>query len=132
MTVVSFRRTALVVLAAIGAATSLGGCGSADPSGGDAPTVEIILGNFTISPNVVTMTAGKARLHVTNTDRIPHNLTVAGYGTRNLAPGQEQTLSVKIDAGSYKMWCDVPGHAKMGQTGTLQAVVADMPVTIAS
>lgn len=114
-------RSGIIVFAATLAVLS--GCGGADSNQADAPTVDIELGNYVITPNLVTIGTGVVNLHVTNTDSIEHNLTVGGRGTRNLAPGEEQTLSVDLEVGAYNMWCDVRGHAAMGQTGTL--VVAE-------
>ena len=113
-------RSAIIGFGAIAAVASLAGCGSADSNQADVPTVDIELGNYTISPNTITIGTGVVNLRVTNTDSIEHNLTVGGRGTRNLAPGQEQTVSVDLDVGSYNMWCDISGHAALGQTGTLQ------------
>ncbi len=124
------RRTAIAVCAATAAVTSLAGCGGADSNEADAPTVDIELGNYTISPNEITIGTGVVNLRVTNTDSIEHNLTVGGRGTRNLAPGAEQTVSVDLAVGSYNMWCDIPGHAALGQTGTL--TVAEQAATTAT
>ena len=120
-------RGAIVVITATAAFSSLSGCGGADSNGGEAPTVDIELGNYMITPNPVTIGTGVVNLHVTNTDTIEHNLTVGGRGTRNLSPREEQTVSVDLEVGSYNMWCDVPGHAAMGQNGTL--VVAEPDAT---
>jgi manganese oxidase len=121
-----FRRGGIVI-AATAALASLSGCGGADSNQADVPTIDIELGNYVITPDTVTIGTGVVNLHVTNTDGIEHNLTVGGRGTRNLAPGEEQTVSVDLDVGSYNMWCDVPGHAAMGQKGTL--VVAEPDAT---
>jgi len=120
-------RSGVVVFAATATLASLAGCGGADSKGADAPTVDIELGNYVITPNLVTIGTGVVNVHVTNTDSIEHNLTVGGRGTRDLAPGEDQTVSVDLDVGSYNMWCDVPGHAAMGQKGTL--VVAEPNTT---
>jgi len=120
-------RSGVVVFAATAALASLSGCGGADSKRADAPTVDIELGNYVITPNLVTIGTGVVNVHVTNTDSIEHNLTVGGRGTRDLAPGEDQTVSVDLDVGSYNMWCDVPGHAAMGQKGTL--VVAEPNTT---
>jgi uncharacterized cupredoxin-like copper-binding protein len=87
----------------------------------DAPVVEVSLGRFVLEPAVLTATAGDLQLKVTNTDPdLAHDLVVYGKGTRRLAPGESQTLDIPdVAAGKYRMWCDVPGHAAAGQTGTL-------------
>jgi uncharacterized cupredoxin-like copper-binding protein len=60
-------------------------------------------------------------LHVTNNDSMVHDLVVAGRGTRQLAPGESQTISIETEPGEYRMWCDIAGHADMGQTGVLRS-----------
>lgn len=122
-------RIGTVVFVATAAVASLSACGGTDSSLADVPTVDIELGNYVITPNLVTIGTGVVNLHVTNTDAIAHNLTVGGRGTRNLAPGEEQTVSVDLEVGAYNMWCDVPGHAGMGQTGTLVVAEPDVGVT---
>lgn len=120
------RRTVRAVLGgvAVVAATMLASCGD-DASGADAPVVDIELGRYTISPNDLTITAGPVTLQVTNVDTMAHNLVVAGKGTRILAPGETQTIPADIEAGDYRMWCDIPGHAELGQVGVLRVVTPD-------
>lgn len=116
----SFRRLTNIAVAALAAAGTLGACGS-DSAAPAGPVIEIELGRYVITPADLSVPAGNLSLRVTNTDVMAHNLVVAGYGTRNLGPGESQTLAVKIAAGDYRMWCDIPGHASLGQTGTLHS-----------
>jgi plastocyanin len=90
-------------------------------AGEDATVVDVSLGRFVLEPAVLTATAGDLQVRVTNTDPdLVHDLVVYGKGTRRLAPGESQTLDIPgVAAGEYRMWCDVPGHAAAGQTGTL-------------
>jgi plastocyanin len=113
---------------AVVAATMLASCGG-DASGTDAPVVEFELGRYTISPNDLTITAGPVTLQVTNVDTMAHSLVVAGKGTRVLAPGESQTIPAEIEAGDHRMWCDVPGHAELGQVGVLRVVAPDTTPT---
>lgn len=122
-------RSGIVVFVATAALASVSGCGESDSNLADVPTVDIELGNYVITPNQVTIGTGVVNLQVTNTDTIAHNLTVGGRGTRNLSPGEEQTVSVDLEVGSYHMWCDVSGHAEMGQTGTLVVAETDVGAT---
>ena len=97
-------------------------CGEdSDAAGADAAVVDVSLGRFVLEPAVLTATAGDLQVRVTNTDPdLVHDLVVYGKGTRRLAPGESQTLDIPdVAAGEYRMWCDVPGHAAAGQTGTL-------------
>jgi plastocyanin len=111
------------IAAALSLAALAGACGG-DDDAAEAPTVAIALGPYTIEPADLTITAGAVTLVVTNVDSIPHNLVVASKGTRTLAPGESQSLPADIAAGDYRMWCDIPGHADLGQVGTLRAVAA--------
>ena len=68
------------------------------------------------------MPAGKFELVVTNDDPLlPHSLVVLKRSTQVLAPGQSQTLTVRDGqeptVGNFTMFCDVPGHGRMGQQG---------------
>jgi uncharacterized cupredoxin-like copper-binding protein len=124
------RRTVRALLGgvAVVAATMLASCGG-DASGTDAPVVDIELGRYTISPNDLTITAGSVTLQVTNVDTMAHNLVAAGKGTRILEPGETQTIPADIEVGDYRMWCDIPGHAELGQLGVLRVVVPDTAPT---
>jgi uncharacterized cupredoxin-like copper-binding protein len=100
--------------------SSCGGDSSADAS--DVTVLEVELGRYTISPAVLVAPAGELELRVTNVDdALTHNLVVFGKGTKQLAPGQSQTLPIgEIGEGEYRMWCDVQGHAQAGQVGALR------------
>ena len=100
---------------------SLSSCGGGADAA-DATVVEVELGRYTIAPSLLTAPAGALELVVTNVDEaLIHNLVVAGKGTKSLAPGESQTLPMGVIAsGDYQMWCDIQGHAQMGQTGTLR------------
>jgi plastocyanin len=115
------RRGSLAVLA-LGTTFVLTSCGSTSEAR-DVPVVGVELGRYTISPAVLGVPAGEIDLRVTNTDSMVHNIVVAGRGTRNLNPGETQVLPVVVEVGDYRMWCDVPGHADMGQTATLSATL---------
>ena len=100
----------------------LSSCGGSSSAHSDATVLEVELGRYTISPSVLVAPAGELELRVTNVDdALVHNLVVFGKGTRMLEPGESQTLPIGvIDAGEYRMWCDVPQHADLGQTGKLR------------
>jgi len=116
----------LVVTAAVLLA---GGCGG-DAS--DAVVVDVELGNYSISPATLTLPAGvEVELRVTNVDETMfHSLVAGGKGTRTLEPGDSQTLAMGVlTTGRFRMWCDVPGHAQMGQVGMMVVEPAAAPTT---
>ena len=57
---------------------------------------------------------------VTNKGKIGHDFKIAGKKILILAPGQSNTLTVKLKKGSYKYLCTVPGHAASGMKGTFK------------
>jgi hypothetical protein len=95
-------------------------CGG-DPAAADAPVVDVQLGRYTIVPEMLVVPQGAVDLRVTNVDDMVHSLVVAGRGTRQLAPGETQTISVATEPGDYRMWCDIAGHADLGQVGVLRS-----------
>jgi hypothetical protein len=120
---ISRRARGFGVLAAVVlGASAMSSCGGSSGAGAsDVTVLEVELGRFVIVPPLLTAPAGNLELHVTNVDdSMVHNLVVAGKGTKQLEPGQSQTLPMgEIVAGEYRMWCDMPGHAQAGQTGVL-------------
>ena len=121
----------LALVAPIVGVTVLSSCGGNSSAASDATVVEVNLGRFTIDPVVLEVPAGDVELKVTNVDPdLAHNLVVYSKGTRMLAPGDSQTLEIPAAAvGEYRMWCDVQGHAQMGQVGSLVVVPADTTTT---
>jgi hypothetical protein len=108
----------------------LSSCGSPDP---ERALVNVELGRYTITPSDMTTPAGRFAIRVTNVDtELVHSLVVAGWGTRQLQPGESQTLPVDIKVGEYKMWCDIPGHAALGQVGVLRTGEKAAPATTAA
>ena len=118
-------RRAVRPLLATAAVLLLSGCGG---DAGDAVVVDVELGNYTIEPATLVLPADvEVELNVTNVDPgMIHSLVAGGKGTRTLQPGESQTLPMGVlTAGRFQMWCDVPGHAQMGQVGMVVVEAAE-------
>ena len=69
--------------------------------------------------------AGPVSLDVTNTGPTVHNVAIrddagAALGTTaDLREGESETLVVDLPAGSYILFCSLPGHESLGIKGTL-------------
>jgi uncharacterized cupredoxin-like copper-binding protein len=68
--------------------------------------------------------SGKARpgtvtFRITNRGEVKHDFKIAGKKTRLIAPDRSATLKVKLNKGSYRYRCTVPGHADAGMKGKL-------------
>jgi len=132
-----FTRTALV-LALVGAVTlAASACGSSSSSagssattvteaaggGGGAPsgkTIDVSLKDFSIAvASTGSLAPGTYTFHVTNTGPSSHNLTVNGPGvsdkaTPTFAAGGSMDLTVRLENGSYELFCSVPSHKQLG------------------
>jgi FtsP/CotA-like multicopper oxidase with cupredoxin domain len=87
------------------------------PAGG----VQVALSEFAITPSSISVPTG-GTVVVTNSGTTTHNFNIAGANlkTKDLAPGSSQSLSLKgVKAGSYTVYCNIPGHQQAGMQGTL-------------
>jgi uncharacterized cupredoxin-like copper-binding protein len=68
---------------------------------------------------------GKVTFAVKNAGHIQHDFVVSGPGVTAAAktplinPGKSGTLTVTLAAGSYTVYCSVPGHRAAGMVATL-------------
>ena len=67
---------------------------------------------------------GSVKFVVKNTGKLTHALEIAGPGVKGkktplIKPGKSATLTVTLKAGSYTLWCPVPGHAALGMKTAL-------------
>jgi uncharacterized cupredoxin-like copper-binding protein len=126
------RRAAL--LAALGLA--LAGCGGdeADEGGASAGapirTVTIEETEFALEPSSVQLErAGTYAFKVVNEGSARHALEIEGEGieeeTGVLGPGDEATLTVELEEGSYELYCPVGDHKDRGMMSRVG--VAEIP-----
>jgi nitrite reductase (NO-forming) len=113
------HRSVVAIAAIIGSSVALFGCAGAKAANNSA--LQVNLGRYLLEPALLQAPAGNLDLRVTNVDpEMVHDLVVDGKGTRPLPPGQSQVLHIpNVAPGEYRMWCDMPGHAAAGQTGSL-------------
>ena len=112
----SLRRAALVACLPV----LLGGCG--DESVDVAPGT-VVMTDYAFNPRDVKAARG-AVLTVLNEGGVAHNLTVVRgsirvAGTSSFLAGDRERLRVDMDPGRYRILCTVPGHERLGMTGTL-------------
>ncbi len=69
--------------------------------------------------------AGKVTFVVKNAGKIQHDLALQGAGvsastkTPLISPGQSAKLTVTLAAGTYTLYCTVPGHRAAGMVAKL-------------
>jgi uncharacterized cupredoxin-like copper-binding protein len=72
---------------------------------------------ITLTPKKAT--PGSVVFAVKNVGHYTHALAISGPGVANkktalIKPGKTATLKVTLKAGTYTLWCPVPGHAAKG------------------
>jgi plastocyanin len=95
---------------------------SSAPAGPPIPVRET---EFKIALPPANVPAGKVTLAVQNAGKIQHDLVVSGPGVTGAAKtplinaGQSAKLTVTLAAGSYTLYCSVPGHRAAGMVAKL-------------
>jgi plastocyanin len=76
-------------------------------------------------PPISKLAAGKVTFDVKNAGKIPHDLVISGgqasgqTKTPLIQPGQSATITATLAAGSYTLFCSVPGHKAAGMVAKL-------------
>lgn len=91
---------------------------------GPATTVQVRESEFKIATAPATVAAaGKVTFVVKNAGKIQHDLAVQGAAgapkTALISPGQSAKLTVTLAAGTYTLYCTVPGHRAAGMVAKL-------------
>lgn len=135
MNIKTLLATPLLVLAV--AACGGGGSGSVASNGsGSTPpgavasatsaiaATSVHVRDFALDPKDVSV-HGSVSLAVTNDGPTIHNVSIRDASgkvvgaTSDLKPGQSETLTVDIPAGTYILFCSLPGHESLGVKGSL-------------
>jgi plastocyanin len=124
----TFILAALAVMAVAGCGNA--GAGSQAPSAStgagtsSATTTAITERDFRFDEPALSVPSGTA-LEVTNAGPTVHNLAIRSSTgavlatTSDLKPGTSETLPLQLAAGTYPMFCSLPGHESLGLKGTL-------------
>ena len=121
---------AATVLAAI----AISACGGDEPYVPAADrTVSLRLDEYRVTPQWVTVPAGRVRLVGVNTGRLTHNVAVVQLDrplgeeeerqyarTRTSHPGQRVETTVTLKPGKYRVVCTIANHDNLGQYGELK------------
>ena len=100
----------------------------AEPAGTPPPaghTVPVSESEFKITLPAEKLAPGKVTFDVTNAGKIQHDLVVSGPGVTGTAKtplvnaGKTAKLTVTLAAGSYTLYCSVPGHRAAGMSAKL-------------
>jgi len=136
-------KKALVLLAILVAALGLVACGDDDDDdtgavttpatteptggggGGGGETLAVTAdptGQLTWEPTELSAKAGQVTIELDNPAPVSHNVEIEGNGVDEVSDTvSESTTSVTADLkpGTYRYYCNIPGHAEAGMDGTL-------------
>ncbi len=99
--------------------------GAEKPAATAGHTIPVSETEFKITVPAQKVAPGKVTFAVRNVGKIQHDLVVSGPGVTGAAktplinPGQTATLAVTLAAGSYTLYCSVPGHRAAGMVAKL-------------
>ncbi|GIW06497.1 MAG: hypothetical protein KatS3mg060_1302 [Dehalococcoidia bacterium] len=93
-----------------------------------ATTVAIELGDYYFNPASPSLTAGSYTFVARNVGEKRHNLILDGNGiykqTREIGFGGQDSFTVDLVPGTYKLYCDIGDHIERGMVGTLVVTAA--------
>lgn len=119
------KRIALILILAASPLASCGGDddagGSTDgPSGASADVTVVARDSLEFDADEYTTDAGEVTFHYEG-GNIQHSLVVDGHedDMRLLIQGNADDGSLELDAGEYRLYCDIAGHAEAGMEATL-------------
>lgn len=123
------RRT-LTILSLLAMTSTLAACGGDGGTGGDTTggatgdgTIAIEASDFAFDPDNVSAAAGTIEFELTNTGASEHDIVVEEADDTEVvraAAGETATGSIELEAGTYTIYCSVPGHRASGMEGTLE------------
>jgi uncharacterized cupredoxin-like copper-binding protein len=112
---------ALAILLGLGGALSLMHAGHSAPH-----SIELSAREFLFDPREVTARIGEVAFVVKNQGAIEHDFVLEDGGGKTVAqiaiiePGQTVEVKAAVQAGTYTIYCSLPGHREAGMVATLR------------
>jgi plastocyanin len=91
---------------------------------GDAPSEVSITGtdDLKFEPTSLTAAAGTITVTLTSEEAVEHDFVIEDIGDVEVVysgPGETNSGTVDLEAGTYTFYCSIPGHRTAGMEGTL-------------
>lgn len=118
---------AVAVALAAAAVLGLAACGGGGASGGQpAGSIKVTMTEFHFDPSTLDEKAGKLVFFLVNAGTVQHDMIISDSngnrvaGSDLVSAGDSSVFTVdNIAAGTYKYFCDQPGHENSGMKGEL-------------
>jgi plastocyanin len=123
------RRPLVHLTVAVVGSIALLACGGDDDDTSAAPEssggagVEVVAHDIGFDADSYDATAGTVALHYVNDGATAHTLVIEDVDDFKLevtSNGDEDDGTVDLAAGTYTIYCDVPGHRQAGMEATLE------------
>lgn len=119
----TWRRMSVVAVASV----ALAACGGGGDDGGGAATAEdgsiqMEAGDLYFDPEEYSAEAGEVEIVVENVGAVEHDVVVEEVGDTSVVhvePGQTGSGTIDLEAGTYTVYCSIPGHREAGMEATL-------------
>ncbi len=80
----------------------------------------VVSEGYEFRPGTVSVSAGRVGIYIENEDLVRHTFVIEGRDAKQELPGLTgRRLELDLPAGTYRFYCDVPGHANMEGTLTV-------------
>lgn len=122
------RRTLTCIAGAAALALPLAACGSSGSSDSGAstgdctPTSNVAVKAFDrlkFDADTFNASAGCIEVTYTNEGALAHTLLVKGQSGFKLSIGKSDQGTIELPAGTYRLYCDLPGHESAGMHAEL-------------
>ncbi len=119
----TWRRMSVVAAASV----ALAACGGGGDDGGGAATsedgtIQVEAGDLYFDPEEYSAAAGELEIVVENVGAVEHDVVIEEAGDSSVvhvAPGDTGSGTIDLEAGTYTMYCSIPGHREAGMEATL-------------
>ncbi len=112
----------LIVISAMALVAACGGSPSSQPAG----SIKVTLTEMKFTPKSIAAKAGEVDLYLVNAGSTTHDMVVVDSTGKQIgksdliAPGDSTLFKLaNLAAGTYTVYCDLPGHRDSGMEGTL-------------
>jgi plastocyanin len=116
------RKTLAIALVTLALVAACGGGGPSQPAG----SFKVTMTEYSFDPSTISQPHGKVVFFLVNGGSLAHDFVIRDAsgnrkaGSELISAGDSSVFTVdSIDAGTYTIFCDQPGHESSGMKGTL-------------